>query len=204
MRPVRVVTTNDDFRDRATNVGDLIAEGHLVVLAQEVKNTRLGDVLPSWAGFHQRDERTGMNGTAVVWDGREFESHDRGNDLLCPGVPGKMEARWVAWVDLERDGILRRYASAHRPPRRDGLAAARWPMFDDALRDFIRRSPYPVVIGMDANERGGPVLGLTSVRWIGRRIDGFLLSTSLAASRPFKLARRQSDHEPVVVTIKEK
>lgn len=176
-----VITCNDDFTDQVTGVRVLTRgqrflpkrlrarleaakRAPLAVLCQETKNSRLRDLLPARFGVRQYLETDAMAGVAVVWDTEqahaleaapgEFKGpwNPNGHHVLVHPNGVAMEARGVTWQDVEvgkvGSGRIVRLAAAHRPPGRyDHL----WPEFDRALAEWAAASPYPVLLGMDAN-----------------------------------------------------
>jgi len=168
-----VVTCNDDFTDHVTGVRVLTRgqrflpkrvrarleaakRAPLAVLCQETKNSRLRDLLPARFGVRQYLETDAMAGVAVVWDTEQAHALEgdghAGHHVLVEPHGVAMEARGVTWQDVEvgkvGSGRIVRPAAAHRPPGRyDHL----WPEFDRALREWADASPYPVLLGIDAN-----------------------------------------------------
>lgn len=199
-----VITVNDDFTDNLTDVPALARNRDpLGITAQESKGIDYRKRLGKQFGVRQRMADDATQGVAVVWDRNQATAIQGERDVsakvgygwrqLVGEVRGEMLARGVVWQDLEvtTTGDRFRLASTHRPPWR---IHDRWPAFDDALEAWLNVSPLPVLLGMDANERGGPNVD-PDYRWRGIGIDGFL--SDLPVPTVFELAWRNSDHRPV-------
>lgn len=194
-----IATVNDDFTDRKTNLKRVKAG---VVLVQEAKNTRIRDVLRDRTqfGVHQarREDRAG---SAVVWNKDRVQGGRRGYALGVTPQGAAMLTRWMSWTDVNVDGAKVRMISVHRPPARFKRL---WPDFDRNLAAFIKRSPLPVVVGMDANQRNPRALAhRTGLRWHAPEgsIDGFLASRGIRFERTWRAPKGSSDHHPVLARI---
>lgn len=195
----KIATINDNFKDRASDAPHFAKRRHVLML-QETKHTRLRELLPEEYGVFQRDRWPGQANSAIVWQRKAGEVLGRGYELLVDARGVRMEDRWIAWIDFRRKGSdqIVRYATAHFPPSRfDHLD----PKCEEALRRFTKASPYPVVIGMDSNHRGGPRVRPPGTRWKGVRIDGFVFSARLRLRRVFALPFQLSDHRPVRAVV---
>ena len=206
-QPITVLGCNDDFATPREDVPYWIRTRHPVLTGvQEAKAGNYRQLLDQRTGVRQRLTDAATMGVAVMWDreraqtfggaedqprqlGHGWERLVRGGDLLPRGV---------VWQDLtvtyRRHGVRRavrlRLASAHRPPARDRHL---WPDFDRALRSWAFLSPLPIVLTMDANERGGPNLP-PKYDWTGIGIDGAVFTHRFKVRRHTALPLRTSDH----------
>lgn len=202
-RVLEVISVNDDFTDRWTDVPALARDRDpLAIGAQESKETDYRKRLGKQWGVRQRMDDDATSGVAVIWNRSRAHSigitRDRpehighGWQVLVEPLPGDdMLARGIVWQDLAIKGwpARVRIASTHRPPQRHRHL---WDTFDDRLEAWLETSPIPVVVCMDANEAGGPNVDR---RWRGIGIDGFL--TDLTIPSVYELAPARSDHRPV-------
>ena len=195
-----IATLNDDYTDRFTNVRHVKAD---VVMVQEAKNVNVRDVRsPEKFGVHPNVQRPDQAGTAIIWNKQHVQAAKRGyaNGVLPQGA--KMLQRWINFTDVTVDGAKVRMVSVHRPPARFKRL---WHDFDRNLAAFVKASPHPIVIGMDANERNPRRLAhLTGLRWhapVRDSIDGFLATRGIRFEHTHRLAKGPSDHHPVVSTI---
>ena len=201
---------NDDFARPASDVPTVLAERPLAVGTQESKRAVDSDRYPDFArnrdyGLRQRRTNSATRGVAVFWDRRRLKPVGSAVDqparlgsgwrLLLSGKGNDLQDRGIVWQDVEVKGKQKRFriASCHRPPKRDDHL---WPRFDAALTAWIKASPVPVWVAMDANQPGGPpsVKAATGLRWYGDGVDGGL--TDLPVDRdPLGILRvAHSDH----------
>lgn len=220
------ITINDDFTDRTSDVPALLAaRAPIWVGVQEGVQTRYRQLLSRllgrlrrlrW-GVRQRTTTEATQGVAVIWDRywcRAIRRHrDKPHRLGYGWQPladsPQTRIRGVIWQDLAvRIQLLGRrlrvrIASTHRFPPRE---RDQWLAFDHALANWLLASPLPVVLFMDANERGGASALLQLLekaapgrfRWVGDGIDGAITDLPTAAAAT-ALARRASDHRPVSI-----
>lgn len=194
----RIATVNDDFTDRKTNLRDVKAA---VVMVQEAKNTRVRDVRPrDEFGVHQA-RRPDRAGSALVWDKDRVRAGERGYALGVRPQGAAMLTRWISYTDVTVGGATVRMMSVHRPPQRFSRL---WPDFDRNLARFVKQSPHPVIVGMDANERNPRRLAhLTGLRWHAPEgsIDGFLATRGIRFEKTWRGPKGSSDHHPVLARI---
>jgi len=193
-----IATVNDDFTDHKTNLRKVKAA---VVLAQETKNTRVRDVRGDKFGVHQNTARADQAGTSVLWNKERVHATARGYAVGVKPQGAKMLERWINFTDVNVDGAKVRMVSVHRPPKR---YAHLWPDFDRNLAAFVKKSPLPVIIGMDANQANPRRMAhLTGLRWHAPKgsIDGFLATRGIRFESMRRLPKGTSDHHPVKATI---
>ena len=193
---LRVATFNVNFALPPWKVNhdlDTLSPHADVVLDQEAKNVTVDRLFGTGWHTHQNLQRRDQRGTSVAW--RVGTTRGAAGYALGVRPSGTaMLTRWISWTDLHVGGRTLRFASTHRPPPRySGL----WPRFDAAVGDFVHRSPYPVVLGLDSNSRDhGNLERRTGLSWSGPSIDGFL--TDLPLGDVHALPRGWSDHHAVV------
>lgn len=193
---VRVATFNVNFALPPAAVDqdlDATAPHTDLLMAQEAKNVDVDRLLGSGWHTHQDLARDDRQGTAVAWrDGPP--RLDSGYALGVRPGGAAMLTRWISWADLRVGDRVVRFASTHRPPPR---YAFRWSDFDANVGRWVRRSPHPVVLGLDSNTTHHAVLERrTGLDWHGVGIDGFL--TNLPLSDVRALPKGHSDHHAVV------
>lgn len=194
-----IATVNDDFTDHKTNLRGVKAA---VVLAQETKNTNVHKVrsAPNF-GVHQNTHRDDQAGASVIWNKDRVHAGKRGYAVgVRPQGAGMLE-RWINFTDVNIDGAKVRMASVHRPPKR---FARLWPDFDRNLAAFVKRSPLPVIVGMDANQVNPRRLAhLTGLRWHAPKgsIDGFLATRGIKFENLRRAPKGSSDHNPVLAKV---
>lgn len=213
------VTINDDFTDRTSDAPAILrARRPAWVGIQEGKREDYADLLEDARyGVEQRMTTAATRGVALVYDRQQVRTVGtavdqprrigRGYQQLTPAGHGIL-ARGVVWQDVCVRGPLGRrrrvrIASTHRHPKR---ARAMWPDFDDALRDWIRKSPIPVWLVLDANASVDQVElhGIFQERRLWRGIDGHIITGPLRfALRPARRLRwRTSDHRGVAALVR--
>lgn len=206
-----IVTCNDAFTSKGTNLPDLIARGVDLIFVQEgraavyrnIRNKAGGRVLPlHMYGVHQDPNSLDKAGSAVIWKHTAFNRSAAGYTFAVH-APGLM-ARWIAWLRGTIGGRKAWLWSAHRPPIRDRRW---WRPFDLAFKARLRlalRAHRLILGGMDSNQRGGPHYGIRGVRWhaVGDSIDGFLLSASIEVLSIEELPMDTSDHHPVIARVR--
>ena len=231
MKKMTVVTLNDDYTSRRTDVrrafrhraravakrlGRRLPRRRvrnlrpLALLVQEAKNTPLGAILPpgSYGVAHDRSSAA-RAGVAVVWDVDQASAvGDQHHRVLCEPRGAAMLPRGVTWQTLRVDGEPIVFASTHRPPERyDWL----WPEFDRNLRAWVAEQRHPVVLGIDTNVKGWGwqkpgrrrrLARSMGMRQRGRGIDAVFVTPPLRVSRPRWLPRWTSDHRGVEVRVR--
>lgn len=194
-----IATVNDDFTDRKTNLRDVNAA---VVMVQEAKNTDVRKVRPGDKfGVHQNTARADQAGTAMLWDKERVKAGKRGYAVGVKPQGAQMLERWINFTDVNVDGAKVRMVSVHRPPKR---FARLWPDFDRNLAAFVKKSPLPVIIGMDANQANPRRLAhLTGLKWHAPKgsIDGFLATRGIRFESMRTLPKGTSDHHPLKAKI---
>jgi len=200
-RPVSftIATVNDDFTDHKTNLHRVKAA---VVLAQETKNTNVHKVgSAEGLGVHQNLRRDDQAGTSVLWNKDRVHAGKRGYAVGVRPQGAAMLERWINFTDVSVDGAKVRMVSVHRPPKRFSRL---WPDFDRNLAAFVKRSPLPVIIGMDANQVNPRRLAhLTGLRWHAPKgsIDGFLATRGIRFENLRTAPKGSSDHHPVLAKV---
>lgn len=216
---LRIITCNDDFTDRLTNVPGLIRRHRpLAILVQEAKNTDLHKATRRLGyGVRQQLRSDARAGSAVLWSlrharavGTAVDDPTRlGHGLLAIAYPRgrKMLTRYMAWQDVEigRPGSRRyvRLASYHRPPPR---YRDLWRESDARLAEWAAASLIPVILGTDANTPEfralAKRLGFRAARGVG--IDCVMIRgrVRFTGGPARALARRTSDHTPVMVKVR--
>lgn len=210
-----IITCNDDWASKGSNLAELLAHGFDLLFIQEGKRAvyrTLSDsktgarLLPiTKYGVHQDTKSLARAGSVVVWDHTTIRRTGSGFTFGVK-APGLL-ARWVAWLRATAGGRRLWPASAHRPPVR---VRRWWDPFDVALiartRLALAARRFPI-IGMDCNEHGGPARlkrSLKALRWhaVGDSIDGFLLHRKIEVLSITELPKDTSDHHPVVARIR--
>ena len=195
-----IATVNDDFTDHKTNLHRVKAA---VVLAQETKNTDVHKVHPrtDTFGVHQNTTRVDQAGTSVIWNKDRVNAGKRGYALGVRPQGAKMENRWINFTDVNIDGAKVRMVSVHRPPKRYSRL---WADFDRNLAAFMKNSPLPVIVGMDANQANPRRMAhLTGLRWHAPKgsIDGFLATRGIKFENLRRAPKGSSDHNPVLAKV---
>ncbi len=196
-----VATINDDFTDKKTSLNRVNQQVNPdIMLLQEAKNSNLAKDAGKGVGVFQNRSTDDKAGSAVAWDKDEVKAGKRGLALgVNPPKGVGMLSRYMTFTDVKVEGRSVRMISVHRPPQR---FKAQWPAFDRNLAAFVKSSPLPVIIGLDANERTPAGLAkATGLRWESSgptSIDGFLVSKELGVSNIRRLDKGVSDHHPVV------
>jgi hypothetical protein len=194
-----IATVNDDFTDRKTNLKRVKAG---VVMVQEAKNTNIRGVLKNRDQFGVHQGKTeDKAGSAIVWNKDRVKGGQRGYALGVTPQGAAMLKRWISYTDVNVDGAKVRMVSVHRPPARFKRL---WPDFDKNLAAFIKHSPLPVVVGMDANQKNPRALAhRTGLRWHAPKgsIDGFLASREVKFETVWRAPKGSSDHHPVLARI---
>ncbi|MBL8950820.1 MAG: hypothetical protein JNK82_08595 [Myxococcaceae bacterium] len=212
---MRIVTFNDDFTDKKTDLPKIHGG---VVMVQEAKRVNVrGVVDPDEYRVFQNRQSDAHAGSALYWRRDRFKTLDTGQKLLAKADGNDdMLDRHVSWSDVQVRGtnVKVRMASAHRPPGDEPDEKAE---FDQNLKAFAqkcRRDGIPVVIGMDANFPRDPVKyraavrrleNLTGLEWHAPKgsIDGFLASKGVKFNRrPHHEDDQFSEgHRPAAVCI---
>lgn len=193
---------------------DSVKEKADVLCVQEAKHLDVGRVLGNKFFCHQNLSDQAKQGVALAWrrgkvhrlfnvPGKRPRIQHRGYLVGVLGRGLKLLPRYINWRDLEFDGTVVRVISTHRPPQRFKWL---WNLFDRVLAAFVKRSPYPVIIGMDSNEadhRGFEKQ--TGMVWHGVGIDGFYLTPWLnkhVVKGSLKAhPKAKSDHHPVSLVL---
>lgn len=191
-----------------------IADKADVCCIQEAKHLNVGHVLKDGFYTHQALRNDAKQGVALSW--RKGKVHrktnppksktgtrHRGYVLGVLNLGFKMLPRYINYRDLVFNGVTVRVISTHRPPQRYKIL---WYLFDKALAAFVKRSPYPVIIGMDSNEENHSRFErMSGLVWRGIGIDGFYLSKSLVDNivkgSLRKHPKAKSDHHPVSILL---
>lgn len=207
---IRIVTFNDDFTDKKTDLPHIHGG---VVMVQEAKNVNVrGEVNQRRYDVFQNREDPAHAGSALYWKHDRFRVTGRGQKLLARADGNDdMLNRHITWSDLKVRGkdVNVRMASAHRPP---GDEKDEWAEFDRGLVQFAkqaRRDGIPVVIGMDINMRDPKRIRelerKTGLEWHRPpgSIDGFLTSPNIRFNvKPHREKDRFSEgHRPVAASI---
>ena len=195
-----IATVNDDFTDDKTNLKKVKAA---VVMVQEAKNTDVRSERPNKNkfGVHQNTARDDQAGSALLWRKDRVHAGKRGYVNAVRPQGAAMLQRWISYTDVKIDGAKVRMMSVHRPPKR---FARLWPDFDRNLAAFVKKSPLPVIVGMDANQENPRRLAhLTGLRWHAPEgsIDGFLATRGIRFESMRRLPKGASDHHPVKAKV---
>lgn len=213
-----VVTLNDDFTDRLSDVPAVLKTVEpFAILLQEGKRTRYRDVLrrlrrrirrtrstadDDLGRYRQRQvQRTaGTRGLAIVWDAdRAPVISGPHHQVLTDAKGAKMEPRGVTWiVVLHPDWGPVILATTHRPPWRYRRL---WPEYDRNLEHWLDAQTHPVILGLDANTRRLNTLAARlGMKVAGKGIDAVMVrGFGIHSAR--SLLRRFSDHRPVRATV---
>lgn len=153
----------------------------------------------AWTGLKPREEgmwwKRDMPGNVTV--GRP---HAR--PCVIGGHKG-LSARYFVRTDIHMPWGPFRRIGVHMPPAR--LHAELYPRYTDTLHDMINRSPHPVIVDGDWNERTAhDPAGLHAKYggdWHGSRIDAFYVDPELrkhigAYHEEITDARRKQDNHP--------
>lgn len=178
-----------------------------VVCWQEAKHIQINNVTDDTWSTHQNVQDHAKQGVAVSWKHKEAtrymgeSKNSRTGYVLGSGPRGlRILPRYFNYRDLQlADGRVIRFVSTHRPPQRFKML---WRLFDHSLASFIRRSPHPVIVGMDSNaNRHTGLSRVTKLQWHGIGIDGFLVDKSIKVTNLTRHPKVKSDHHPVSIDI---
>jgi endonuclease/exonuclease/phosphatase family metal-dependent hydrolase len=206
---MRIFTYNIDWaksnEDERASIRSVLTTAD-VILLQEAKHIDISSALNQAWLVHQNIKRESKQGVAVAWRNASIKRHRSARHPVKGYVLGVMPLgvtmlpRYFNWRDLDVPGHgTIRFVSTHRPPQRYRRL---WPIFDRALGRFVKRSPHPVIVGMDSNERDHSGLErLTGLAWHGVGIDGFLVSRGIRVSHLRSHPRAKSDHHPISIEI---
>lgn len=184
-------------------------DGHLlervrprVVLGVELKDRRLAKLLPSYETHQAPGSDPARANSAVAWDpDADVRLVDIGYTLLCEPEDEAQLTRYIAWADLEIDGVTQRFAALHMPKRefQDTL----WHPALRNLQVFLASSPHPVVLGGDWNRlvEGGHI-DLPGCDFHGHGIDGFAVPVGYELLKLRPLTDTESDHDFVYARFK--
>lgn len=201
-----VITRNDDFTDRKTDVPYLLRTHRpAIVGTQESKFTDYRKELRDERYHIAQDTSTpARQGVAVIIDTEQV------GPVPAPTLHRVLiEAkgllpRGVTWTHTQLDGRSVVVASAHRPPQRN---SDDWPAFDRALTGWIRDQSIPVILCMDSNVPGNKRRKKRELKALARRynmrargagLDAVFINRDLrfaSAARAYRKLR--SDHRPV-------
>lgn len=195
-----IATLNDGFDVKGSDIKNVKAD---VVMMQETKFTDVRKKLPNSEkfGVHQNFKRQDQAGSAVVWNKKEVQGGKRGYANAVKPQGAAMLQRWANFTDVKVDGATVRMVSVHRPPQR---MSRLWNDFDKNLAAFVKKSPHPVVIGMDANQRNPRRMAhLTGLQWHAPRgsIDGFLATRGIKFENVRRGPEAGSHHHPIFAKI---
>jgi exonuclease III len=213
----RLFTYNVDFAKKNSletrSLGTIKDEADILCV-QEAKHLNVVRSLGNNFSGHQNRINQAKQGVALAWrrskvqrktnkPGERTNVRHKGYVLGVSNLGRRMLPRYLNYRDLVVGGITVRVISTHRPPQRFRVL---WSLFDRALIAFIKRSPYPVIIGMDSNEHTHRLFARKSgMVWYGVGIDGFWLSKSLVKHvvRGSLKAHPKawSDHHPVSIDL---
>ncbi len=168
---------------------------------QELEHSLLGN---AWTGMRPGNES--------IWWKRAHTPHVI-RAHVRPAVTGAhpgLKARNFIRIDYKAPWGTFRYINGHMPPAR--FHNTLYPRYVDTLHNMIDRSPHPVIVGADWNERlTHDPAGLHSIygmEWHGTRIDGFASDRRLhdhigGYHEEITDARRKQDNHPdCYLTIK--
>lgn len=208
-----VITRNDDFTDRKTDVPAILrARRPLGMLVQEGKNTDYRALLGERYLVVQDMSTPATAGVAVIVDKHQIERSGTSGHVPLVSAKGLLP-RGVTWVQVMVDGERIVLASAHRPPQRNSRD---WPAFDRALRKWKAGIALPIVLGMDTNVPGKParkrremkrLAASYGMRYRGRKLDAVFVRRTRRGQKQPRLvfahlvarlyARMRSDHHPI-------
>lgn len=210
-------TYNIDFVKSSTQEAksvDSIDQAADVICFQEAKHLDVGRRLKNNFFTHQALRNDAKQGVALSWrysrvhrktkaPGAKTGIIHMGYVLGVSNLGLKLLPRYINFRDLVFNNLTVRVISTHRPPQRYRRL---WYLFDKALAAFVKRSPYPVIIGMDSNQTNHAAFQRQSgLVWRGAGIDGFYLSPSLVKhivkGSLTEHPKSESDHHPVSLVL---
>lgn len=205
---IDVTTLNDAFQTPGSNLTTALTltPGSIgaVIIAQETNHERINKIIPAgWDTYQNADNKAGRSNTALAWTGQITAA---GRALQHQAVaPNKWtNGRWITAQPTVINGRQITLITAHRPPKR---ARALWPIFDAAFIAFVRQQTNAgrlVIAGMDANQKNPTQLArLAGLELVTRpgSIDVLMVSPQLHAGPARRLAKGNSDHQPLTAQI---
>lgn len=174
--------------------------GVSVGLIQEAGPVKLRRRLSRLLGVAQARRSYARRGSAVVWDRSTWRAVDRWSRVMSRPNGHRIRSRYAAGVVLQHKRTRRRvlFIAAHRPPGRDREL---WRGFDDHLAAAIESSRYPVVVGIDANQRHPYLRDVARNHRPDGSIDVILTHGIKAAGPARRMPATRSDHRPIAMEI---
>lgn len=211
-RPDRweVITRNDDFTDRKTDIPYLLRTHRPAVIGtQESKRTDYRAVVDTRRYAVTQDmSNAARAGVAIITDRQQAATATNMQHRALVSARGLLPrgvTSTTAWL-AHRPVVL---ASTHRPPQRN---MSSWPAFDRALRRWIRAQPHPVILMLDSNVQGRRrrkrrelkrLAKSYRMRVRGVGLDAVMINGDLRFASAARAYRRlRSDHRPVGALVR--